>query len=85
MCLGFADVDADLDAAAPALSAKPKMLDVICRSTTAESSLTLPCLVCSKAINVLKQACITTSATDKLLQFSTQTSIWAVIADNIQR
>ncbi len=62
MCLGFAEDDTDFDAAAPALSAKPSMLGVSWRKTTAESSLTLPCLVCSKAISVLKHAFTTSSA-----------------------
>lgn len=62
MCLGFAEDDTDFDAATPALSAKPSMLGVIWRRTTAESSLTLPCLVCSKAISVLKHALTTSSA-----------------------
>lgn len=62
MCLGFAEDDTDFDAAAPALSAKPRILGVIWRRTTAESSLTLPCLVCSKAISVLKHAFTTSSA-----------------------
>ena len=61
-CLGFAEDDTDFDAAAPALSAKPSMFGVIWRRTTAESSLTLPCLVCSKAISVLKHALTTSSA-----------------------
>ena len=62
MCLGLAEEDTDFDAAAPALSAKPSMLGVIWRRTTAEGSLTLACLVCSKAISVLKHAFTTSSA-----------------------
>ena len=62
MCFGWAEVGTALVAAAPMSSAKPKMFAVICRSTTADSSLTLPCCVCRRAINVLKQACTTLSA-----------------------
>lgn len=56
VCFGVAEVGTALVAAAPVLSAKPKMFVVICRSTTADTSLTLPCRVCKRAIKALKQA-----------------------------
>ena len=53
------------DAASP----YPSMLEVIWRSTTAASSLTLPCLVCSTSVSALKHALVTESAEQQALMY----------------